>query len=326
MEYTSKIDELIAKQLTGEIAAEEARFLEKWLTESIDNRQYFNQMQQLWEKSFPLELPRQPDVEAALMRTKAKLKQKPVKGLFATMNFWRYAAAAAILLLLGTFWLLQQNAQSLDIQLTATNNSLQDTLSDGSIISLNQYSSLNAAFSKKSRRVKMRGEAYFEVAHNPEKPFIIDVQQVEVTVVGTKFNIDNRSDPDWVVVSVEEGKVRVKSGTQTEFLLAGEQARINVQQGTFLRNQTKPSDNESAWANRKFIFDDTPLAEVIPLLEKIYKVKINLSNKTLEQCRLYVHFNNEPIERILLVIADTFSLEIKQINGVYFLDGSGCER
>lgn len=331
MDHISDIDELIAKHLTGEIALEEQAWLEKWLAESADNQLYFNQMQRLWSTSSlgKVSLPKPLDVERALARTKSKIQHaQPVSGKAkrVSLQYRWMGIAAAITLLLGAFWFFQQNAGTQTVQLAATNNTLRDTLSDGTRIALNQYSSLSTNFTKKTRRVKMQGEAYFEVAPNPDKPFVIEVQEVQVTVVGTKFNIDNRSDPDWVIVSVDEGKVRVQSGKQVELLTAGEQARIDQKNGRFERTQTKPSGNISAWANYQFVFDDVPLSEVIEQLEKNYKVKINLTNPDLANCRLQTRFNNEPIERIIVVIAETFSLEIQHQHGQYFLDGPSCDR
>lgn len=329
MEYTHDIDELIAKQLSGEIAPEEKVLLEKWRSESSDNSLYFNQMQQIWARTElgKQNLPGPLDVEDALARTKVKLQAAgaPAKAKVLWLNVWRVGIAASIVLMLGAIWLFQRDSGQPTVLLATTENTLRDTLSDGSMVSINQHSSVSASFSRKARRVKMSGEAYFEVAPNPEKPFIVEVQQVEVTVVGTKFNVDDQSDPGRVIVSVEEGKVQVRMGRQTELLLAGEQASIDGQSGQITKKQQKPSSNVSAWANRRFVFDETPLSEVIPLLEKTYQVKINLANKDLARCRLHVRFNNEPIERILLVIAETFSLELKTSNGQYTLDGPGCE-
>lgn len=327
MAYFSDIDELIAKHLTGELAAAEHARLEEWLAESEENRQYFRQMEQLWQKSVlgKQNLPHNLDVEAALARTKSKIHAPP-RAKRIPLNYWRYGLAATFLMLLGAFWFFQQNTSEPAVLLASTSKALRDTLTDGSVVALNQYSSLSAIYSRKARTIKMSGEAYFEVAPNPSKPFVIDVQRVQVTVLGTKFNIDNRTDPNWVIVSVVEGKVRVQSGKQTEYLTAGEQLRINNQDGKTMKTQTKPSENVSAWANRQFIFDDMPLSEVIPLLEKAYQVKISLSNKELEKCRLYVRFNNESIDRIIALIADTFSLEIRNIDGQFYLDGTGCDR
>ncbi len=327
MEHVSDIDELIAKHLTGEILTEEQTRLENWLAQSEKNRQYYRQMEQLWQKSLlgKMPFPRSLDVEAALASTKAKMKQAPLAKR-VNIQFWRYGIAAALLLFIGAFWFFQQNSANTETVLAASSNTLRDTLSDGSLVAITQHSSLSAVYSRKARNINMRGEAYFEVAPNPEKPFVVKVQDVEVTVLGTKFNIDNRTEPDWVIVSVVEGKVRVQSGKQTEYLTAGEQLRMHRGDGKSVRTQTKPADNVSAWASRQFVFDDMPLSEVIPLLEKAYQVKIHLSNAALEKCRLYVRFNNESIDRIIALIADTFSLEIRNINGQFYLDGSGCDR
>lgn len=327
MEHQYDTDELIAKHLAGEISAEEQARLEKWLAQSPDNPLYFKQMQRIWQKSGSAmqPLPKGLDVEAALLRTKAKTQPKPAQTKVFPFS-WAYGAAAAIALLLGAFWFFQQNDEVSSLQLAARENTLRDTLSDGSVVAINQFSSLSATFTQQSRQVNMTGEAFFEVAPDAAKPFVVAVQQVQVTVVGTQFNIDNLSDPNWVIVSVLEGKVRVQSGGQTEFLTAGQQARIDCKSGQFIKNQTAPSGNESAWANRQFKFDDVPLSEVIPQLEKAYGVKITLANQGLESCRLYAPFNNEPLGRVLSVIAETFSLDVQQKDGGYFLDGPGCDR
>ncbi|MFN0216806.1 MAG: FecR family protein [Saprospiraceae bacterium] len=326
MDYISDIDEIIAKHLAGEIGLEDQVWLDKWLSESADNLLYFKQMQHLWQQAEigRHTLPRAVDVEAALLRTHHKIQHMPGKTKVVRMAFWQYGVAATFLLLLGAFWFFQPTKDASSMQLASTENTLRETLSDGSIVAINQNSSISARFTKNSRQLKMKGEAYFEVAHNASKPFTVEVQEVLVTVVGTKFNIDNRSDPDWVIISVEEGKVRVQSDTQTEFLIAGEQARINCKNRKMEKLQTSPSGNESAWANRQFTFDDVALSEVIPLLEKAYQVKITLTNKDLGDCRLHARFNDKSIERIVSIIAETFSLEVKYQNEQYFLDGNGC--
>lgn len=329
MNYTADIDERIARHLSGEITLEEQLLLEKWLAESSDNLRYFKQMNQLWKQSELEKMPlaRPIDVESALAKTKAKIQRNSGKGpaKLRSINYWVMGIAASIALLVAAFLFFQQAANDTPFVLATKDDARCDTLRDGSVVSLNQYSSLDVAFTGKARRVKMQGEAYFQVAHNPGKPFVIEAKQVEVTVVGTKFNINTRSDSTKVIVSVEEGRVRVQIGGAIAFLSAGEEASIDCLTGTITRRQLAVSGNVTAWANRQFVFDDVPLSEVIPLLEKVYQVDIRLENKDLERCRLHVRYNNEPIERILMLIAETFSLEIKSVNGQYLLDGAGCD-
>ena len=330
MQYTfENIDELIAMRLAGEIGESENSLLEKWLSDSEANQQYFGQMQRLWQKTALVQgdFSQTIDVEAALTRTRTKIQQTAVKGKARIVNMrpWLTGIAASILLAAAAIWFFQHPGLEKPVVLATFENSFRDTLSDGSAVALNAHSSISATFDKKKRHVKMRGEAFFEVAKNPDKPFIIDVNRVEVTVIGTRFNIDNRSDSTKVVVSVEEGRVRVQFGSQIVFLNAGEQASVDCSSGAILRSNVLPAGNVKAWFDRRFVFDDVPLSEVIPILEKVYSVKIDLKNIDLGNCRLFTRFNDEPIERVMLLIAETFSLTIESSKGRYLLDGSGCE-
>lgn len=327
MDYTDDIDILIAKALSAETSPEEQAHLDQWVQGSPDNALYYKQMQQLWQRSLEgrSELKSRLDVEAALARTKAKIGQKvaahPAKTI--SLNFRWTAIAAALALLIAAVWFFRGGAESPET-LLAANQVLRDTLKDGSVISLQQHSSLSASFNGQKRRVKMSGEAYFQVAHDQEKPFVVEVKEVEVTVLGTKFNVDNQSDPNQVKVNVEEGRVKVQSKVQVEYLTAGEQALIDCQSGKITRSAAKLPSNTFAWASRQFYFDDTPLSEVIPMLEKSYNVHIRLSNPALANCRLHVRFNNDEIEKIMPVIAETFSLHLTVTNGQYFLEGEPC--
>lgn len=328
MEYTPDIDERIAKYLSGESTAEEQVWLEQWLSSTVENRRYFEQLQRLWQMAEGARpaLPRILDVARALEKTKAKMHQNvaPGKAKVVSLGYHWISMAAAVALLIGAIWFFQSKSSGTSVELAAQDTPQQHTLSDGSSVSLNQQSSLSAVFTQKNRRIKMEGEAYFEVAPDPGKPFIVELPNVTVKVVGTKFNIDNRSNPNLVVVSVDEGKVQVTCGQTIDVLRAGEQALVDIQTGRLRRQPLRPSDNVSAWANRRLVFDDLPLSEVLPMLEKTYGVRITLGNPSLAQCRLQARFNNEPIDRILLVISETFSLELSHADGHYQFNGTDC--
>jgi ferric-dicitrate binding protein FerR (iron transport regulator) len=326
MNYSAEyIDELIAKYLTDELLPQEAAALSAWLKESPENRLYFDQMKHIWEQSEAgvQTLPYQPDVETALINTRKKIKQQ--KSWSARLFTGpRLAIAAALALALTAVWFLIQPSPGNQLTLAANTQPLLDTLTDGSSIALNQHSRLSANFSQRHRKIKLQGEAFFAVAPDPQKPFVIEVREVFVTVLGTKFNVDNLSDSNQVVVSVEEGRVKVQSGSQVVYLLAGEQAKIDCVSGQITRKNILATENIKGWFERRFVFDDVPLADVIAMLEDAYGVKISLKNPELGKCLLRTRFNNEPIERVILVIAETFSLKISNVNGQFQLDGSAC--
>ncbi len=113
-------------------------------------------------------------------------------------------------------------------------------------------------------------------------------------------------------------------GSEIVYLIAGEQATIDCELGKILRSTLPPAGNIKGWFDRRFVFDDVQLSEVLPILEHAYDVQIELENKVLEKCRLRTHFEDEPIEHVMEVIAETFSLQLTFKNGRYSLDGTGC--
>jgi transmembrane sensor len=210
---------------------------------------------------------------------------------------------------------------------TNTATILTDTLSDGSIITLNRNSGLSIAngFNRKERRMALRGEAYFEVAPDKTRPFVVAVNDLEIKVVGTAFNVDNASIPGKVLIAVTHGKVLVSTGGQSLYLSAGEQAEYNQQTHLLSRIETQQNPNTLAYKNKVFQFNATPLREVVRQLNSAYGTKISLQNQTLEACPLTARYNNLGINRVLELIADSFSFKLeKNPDGTYVLSGAGC--
>jgi len=325
----SNIDELLAKRLAGETAPEEEQLIEAWLQESADNRQYFEGLQRLWEQA-PLSraatLPA-VDTEQALQNVKAQLRlgaaTPPARMI--PMYRWVSAAAAMLAVVVAAVLFLRNPAEKQEVQIAATATTLTDTLTDRSVVVLNRNSGLQIAgnFNKKERRMRLSGEAYFAVAPNQEKPFVIEVERLEVKVVGTEFNVDSRSQPGRVIVTVTSGKVQLSAGDQNVLLTANEQAVYETTTGRITRS-TKPDQNVLAYKNRTFFYDATPLGKVVQELSDVYGVNISLKNKDLENCILIARYDNLELKRVLELIADTFTLTIERTEGKVVLDGTGC--
>lgn len=323
------IDELIAKKLAGELAPGEAEQLDGWLASSAGNRLYFDQMQRIWQTSElgKEALPNPVDLDLALAKTREKIRRSTSTPAGWSVRRFALPAAAVLALVLAAVWFFRHNGDGRSVEWATNTQPMQDTLMDGSVIALNRHSSLTALLDGKKRRVSLNGEAFFHVAKNPDQPFTVAVKTVEITVVGTQFNVDNRSDSTKVIVTVEEGKVKVESGGQVVFLAAGEQAVIDCGSNKILKYGVAPPNstaNIKGWVDHRFVFDDVPLAEVVAVLQKAYDTKITLENPALAQCRLRARFNDEPIDRVMQLIAETFSLTLKQHEGGYRLDGQSC--
>lgn len=147
-------------------------------------------------------------------------------------------------------------------------------LSDNSRIWLNSASSIKypVAFTGNERRVEITGEAYFEIAHDVTKPFIVVVNGTEIKVLGTRFNVNAYSDEDCIRTTLLEGSVQVKKGGQHTTIKPGQQAQV-------IANEIKIADNVDinkiiAWKNGYFTFKDDKLGDVMKNVARWYDVDV----------------------------------------------------
>ena len=239
---------------------------------------------------------------------------------------WRIAAS--VILILGISWLTQiYLREAKQVQLVAEGTIEEVKLSDNSVITLNEHSKLTypEAFDSETRTVKLEGEAFFMVDHQPEKPFIVNLGETNVKVLGTSFNIVSRRDKDTVSIWVETGKVLFYTGSDQVTLTAG-------QKGLYLKSQrslltaatTSIVGTEQFWRTRRLAFSGQTLPEVAESIGQAYGVNIILDNDAIRNCRLSVTFEDESLEDILSVIELTLNLNIQQQNGVITISGEGC--
>lgn len=155
---------------------------------------------------------------------------------------------------------------------TPRSGTYQVVLPDGTHIWLNALSSLRfpTHFSGNTRAVQLTGEAYFDVAKNKEKPFVVDVNDTKVQVLGTQFNIT--ADKGRVYTTLLEGSVKVFNGGNMKKLVPGEQA---VAQGRNLAVKAVDTEPIVAWKEGYFIFRNTPIQELMESISKWYDVDVD---------------------------------------------------
>ncbi|MBN8684714.1 MAG: FecR domain-containing protein [Chitinophagales bacterium] len=320
------IDALIARRLGGETDADLVRELDAWRNTAPENERYYQQMLQIWEVGPQIRehSTLHFDTETALASVKNRIhpRRRPV-----VLRMALRAAAALALLLAAYWWFRPGPAAPQEIATTAT-NTLSDTLTDGSVVTLNRNSALavSGGFNERERRMRLHGEAYFEVAPNPEKPFVVEVERLEIKVLGTAFNVDNLSSPDKVQINVTHGRVQLSSNGQNLVLTANQAAEYDRQSGQLSMKQVDPGANILAYKTKQFRFEGTRLELVTQQLEQAYGVPVKLGNPALRNCPLSANYNNLPLNRALQLIADSFSLTLEQKpDGSYLLNGSSCE-
>ncbi|MCB9314557.1 MAG: FecR domain-containing protein [Lewinellaceae bacterium] len=325
--FDEKIDSLLAKHLAGECSPEEEQVLRQWLAESPENEQYLSDLIWLWERSASglTPAPRAVDTDAALQKVKSNLRGTgKVVSMGRHRTFWLRAAAVFLVAIAAVYW--WQTATTPDpIRIAAVEAILIDTLNDGSVVTLEQRSALtlHTKFNRRERRLHLEGEAYFEVAPDTTRPFVVEVQDLQVQVVGTAFTVDNLTDKNKVIVTVSEGKVKVSIKGQTLLLGPGDQVTYDISNAQLQR--TVQEQGTPVFKNRIFQFDATPLQVVVKQLSESYGVEISLNKAQLENCPLTARYNNLTLDRVLNLVAESFSFKIEKSGKGYVLVGEGCE-
>lgn len=152
------------------------------------------------------------------------------------------------------------------------------TMSDGTIVFLNTASSLRypVAFSGKERKVSITGEAYFEVAKDKTKKFIVETEGMTTEVLGTHFNVNGYDDETARAVTLLEGSIKVSTGSQSVMVSPGQQALL--QQNGITINPKADVSQVMAWKNGYFVFNNADIPTVMKQLSRWYDVDVVYEN------------------------------------------------
>lgn len=325
---------LIYKELKGELLDSEAEMLKAFYDESEANRTLRDEIQLSWMlsqdggASSNLDI----DIEADLGKVKSTLghsveREQTVK----VVPMWRRLAtiAAVVIPLLGIGFFIFQNMNQ-DIGepqiYTASYNEIKEVqLKDGTKIWLNWGTELEVAadFNGSERNVKLDGEAYFEVAKNQEKPFNIQADAINVTVLGTSFNI-KKSETEQSV-SVMSGKVKVV-GSDNAVILEKNEKAIYIAATEQLAKDSLLNKNEIAWKTKVFIYKNESLGSVVSQLETLFSKRITIENEALLTCKISFVSNATDLQTILKKVADAVKGEFQQTDHDAFqISGGSCE-
>lgn len=178
-------------------------------------------------------------------------------------------------------------------------------LTDGSTVWLQSGSTLayDSSFGAESRNVKLRGEGFFDIAKDPERPFTVEVEGLRIRVHGTKFNVNTSLEERTVAVSLVEGSVALDSGNgETRRLHPGEIARYNTAtQELDIRHGNV--EQESCWAAGKLVFERQSLGEICRYLSRWYDIRIDISPALAHNYAYTFTITDEPLEAILRIMS-----------------------
>lgn len=331
---------LLYKKLNGSISETEQKQLATWIAQSEEHQLTAQSVTIAWEQSEHLYQKPSIDLDEAFDQLDEQIEKesitevvpiaKPTIGRRMYVKWGAIAAGLIVLIIAGITispYLTSPTVEFVTIQTTDATKTIY--LPDQTQVNLNKGSLLKypAVFSDSERQVSLEGEAFFEVNHNPAKPFTVETTNGLITVLGTTFNVRSYLNEQIDLVQVATGKVQVVSKWNKEkvLLTAGNQARLNKVEKTLSKIKAA-SPNNLYWHSQQLVFNDTPIKEAIATIEKIYEVSITIENPNLTKCGFNATFGADKIESVLATIETVLDVTlVKNGNNSYLLKGGQCE-
>jgi ferric-dicitrate binding protein FerR (iron transport regulator) len=347
-----EIKEDIINLLSNKISAEESTRLLAWLKVSEENKIFFDQITDIWHTSSSMSKAEEFDAQIAWNDISKILQDKPASEKLKALHWLKpFAAAAAILIIafLSALLIMQKsgNIQGPEqyVEMIAPLGSRSIVmLPDGTKVWLNSGSKItfSNAFGKSSRDLKLEGEAYFAVAKNKEIPFVVHTSAINITALGTAFNVKAYDDDDIIETTLEEGSVKIESVTKTgkvsvPLILKPKQKAVFNKTGVTqtaskpVQETLKPAEKTvvqtksellqvdsvadtkpyTSWKDSRWIFRHEKLEDLVRKLERRYDVEISFKDNSLKTYSFSGSLYDESIEQVFEAIKMIAPIEYK---------------
>ncbi|KQB99791.1 FecR family protein [Pedobacter sp. Hv1] len=303
-------DELLIKFLLKETSEDENTIVNDWLLENPENVAQFAQLEKIWNASKQLAAKSEVNEEQAWLKFKAKADALPaaqtiVKPLKRNNLWLRIAAVLVVAIASWSLYTVLMPAKYIEV--VSTNEVLNKTLPDGSALTINKNTQISYAKNfKTNRNIRLKeGDVFFDVAHDKQHPFVIDVDNVDVEVVGTSFNIKHRKENTEIVV--ETGIVKVKLGDQEIRLIKGEKLLISPATKQLIKEQNT-DQLYNYYRTKLFIANNTPLQKLVATLNEAYGSHIVVDDKVKETFTGPLELGN--LDQNLSIICQVLELKL----------------
>ena len=304
---------ILLKHFLKEASEKEENEIAKF--KKINNEEY-SILSQLWKRN-DIKVTDFDSIKA-WEQVQLKVDANKTKVIPIYTKLMRIAAVAAILIvgMFSIYYFSEKNTNHISkiIEITSNEKGKEILLADGSMVWLNKDAVLTypEKFDKNTRNVELSGEAFFEIEKNPNKPFIINMSNATVEILGTSFNINTKEDETEIIVATGKVKVSGTDNSKSKIITVGYSAKVsnnNIEK----YKTTRP--NYLAWKTGKFSFKETPIIEVIKDLNSYYEYQIILNNNNEEiECLLTANFEQANQQDIIDVIKLTCDIEIIKEN------------
>lgn len=303
---------LIIRLFTGEVNPEEKNFIKVWLGQSTENRKLFNDLKEIWLSSGVKNNADQFNLESAIQKFSKKIKKEKlgaVRKLIIT-KVLKYAAIVLLPLAIPLGYYMGQRTKVVQDSFTTITCALGDKtnmiLPDSTEVWLNSGSTLtfNNNFKQGKRQVFLEGEAYFSVTKDKQNPFRIKTKEIEVEVLGTKFNMKAYSNESTVSTTLVEGSVKITSASQETVIKPKQKLVYSYETKKMELFELVNTSPETEWKDGRLVFRNESLGDLKLKLERWFDVDIVLADEVVRNRK----FTGTLMRESILEVMSYFSL------------------
>ena len=317
----SEIEEMLPLYFAKELSEQGEMEIEKWKNSSEENKQIFEESEKAWHGLIFLQSMKKYDSEKALEKVHKKIYNQSRKILTIIQKI---AAVLILPLVVATLYfalnsqrMVQKTSQLFTITSPAGMRS-EYTLPDGTKVYLNSKTSLSfpISFNGSTRNVILNGEAFFEVAKNKKKPFIVNTGKINIEVTGTEFKASNYSNENLVEIVLVSGSVNLfrkgnhGSPKNITTLKPGEKASYNTNKDLLQIKDVK-IDKYISWKDDILMFRNDSMEEVVRRLNRWFNADIRITGSELTNYVYTGTFEDESLEQILELLKISAPIDYK---------------
>lgn len=303
--------ELLHRLIAGTTTEEENRQLMEWFRQCASKEEFFMLFETAWKES-PDEMPR--DVQERMYRRLSReLDEKKTKTILLRSRFswkvWPQIAVACIIIVLGLVnYRMSDKQKQLSTQnfmvLAEKGQRAFITLPDSTKVWLNSDTKISypADYGLKERNVTLVGEAYFEVAKNPDKRFIVEAKGMQVEALGTSFNVNAYQNDNKIIASLFSGSVRVSYDRHVAILKPHESVKVDLLNRSFSRYKDESMQNIALWRKNEITFDGESLEEITHIMSRLYNTTICIEDESLKKVCYIGTIRNNNLENFIDII------------------------
>lgn len=305
--------ELLHRLIAGSTTEEENRELMEWFRQCASQEEFFMLFENVWKDS-PDEMPR--DVQERMYRRlnrdlgeeKKTIKVIPWHSYFSRKIWQRVAVACIIVILsLANYNMFHKQKQLSTQNFTVSAEKGQRafvTLPDSTKVWLNSDTKISypADYGMKERNVALMGEAYFEVAKNPDKRFIVETKGMQVEALGTAFNINAYKNDNKIIASLFSGSVRVSYEDHVTILKPHESVKVDLLTQDFFQYEDNTMKDIALWRENEITFDGESLEEIAHIINRLYNTTIYIEDESLKKECYIGTVRNNSLENFIDII------------------------